>query len=146
MSEVKPLRLLAYDADDLEVIAAALEEAVTSVGELEWDAKGRRFTLGLTRYCWEAPDALLGVRVRAGLQFGGVLGVKSRNLQREPPGVLVEMLTVGFQPGEPPGGDIRLAFAGGGDVLLTVECIDAVLADVSAPWPAPHAAADEGEA
>ncbi|HEX3918311.1 MAG TPA: DUF2948 family protein [Caulobacteraceae bacterium] len=143
---VQPLRLLAHDADDLEVIAAALEEAVASIGELEWDARGRRFTLALTRYCWEVPDALLGVRVRAGLQFGGVLAVKSRNLQREPADTVVELLTVGFQPGEPPGGDIRLAFAGGGDVMLTVECIDAVLVDVSAPWPVADAPLQDDDA
>ena len=43
---------------------------------------------------------------------------------------------VRFEPGDnAPGGRVRLAFAGGGDVELTVECVDAALADVSAPWP-----------
>jgi hypothetical protein len=43
---------------------------------------------------------------------------------------------VRFEPGEEaPGGRVRLAFAGGGDVELTVECVDAALADISAPWP-----------
>jgi len=34
---------------------------------------------------------------------------------------------------EAPSGEIHLVFAGGGEILLNVECIDAVLADVSAP-------------
>jgi hypothetical protein len=144
MSKTEPLRLLAEDADDLAVISAALQDAVAQIGDLEWDAKGRRFTLALNRYRWEAPGMLLGGRVRAGLQFGSVLAVKSRNLRREPREAVVELLAVSFEPGEAPGGDIRLAFAGGGDVVLTVECVDAALADISSPWATPSTPVHEG--
>jgi hypothetical protein len=145
MSKPDPLRLLAEDADDLAVISAALQDAVAQVGDLEWDARGRRFTLALNRYRWEAPGVLLGGRVRAGLQFSSVLAVKSRNLRREAPDAVVELLAVSFAPGdEAPGGEIRLAFAGGGDLVLTVECVDAALADVSAPWATPSTPAHEG--
>ena len=143
MSKHEPLRLLAEDEDDLAVISAALQDAVAKVGDIEWDARGRRFTLALNRYLWELPGGLLGTRVRAGLQFGSVLAVKSRNLRREAPDAVVELLAVRFEPGEPPGGAIRLAFAGGGDVELAVECVDAALADVSAPWPTPSTPAHE---
>jgi len=143
MSKPEPLRLLAEDADDLAVISAALQDAVAKVGDIEWDARGRRFTLALNRYRWEAPGAWLGERVRAGLQFGSVLGVKSRNLRRELPDAVVELLAVSFEAGDPPGGHIRLAFAGGGDMLLAVECVDAALADVSQPWPTPSTPAHE---
>jgi hypothetical protein len=135
MSKHEPLRLRAEDAEDLAVISAALQDAVAKVGDMEWDAKGRRFTLALNRFLWEAPGSLLGGRVRAGLQFGSVLAVKSRNLRRDAPEAVVELLAVNFEPGEPPGGQVRLAFAGGGDVLIDVECVDAALADISAPWP-----------
>jgi len=137
MSRRPPLRLLAEDADDLAVISAALQDAVAQVGDIEWDARGRRFTLALNRFCWEAPGALLGERVRAGLQFGSVLSVKARNIRREPRDAVVELLAVSFEAGDAPGGAIRLAFAGGGDMLLEVECVDAALADVSPPWPTP---------
>ena len=143
MTKHEPLRLLAEDEDDLAVISAALQDAIAKVGDLEWDARGRRFTLALNRYLWETPAGLLGNRVRAGLQFGSVLAVKSRNLRREAPDAVVELLAVSFEPGEAPGGEIRLAFAGGGDVELTVECVDAALADVSAPWPTSSTPAHE---
>src|SRR6202041_1001412 len=105
-------RLLAEDADDLEVISAAIQDAIAHVGDLEWDPKGRRFTLALNRFRWEAPGLLLGGRVRAGLQFGSVLAVKSRNLRREPRDAVVELLAVRFEPGaDAPGGRVRLAFA-----------------------------------
>jgi hypothetical protein len=143
MTKHEPLRLLAEDEDDLAVISAALQDAIAKVGDIEWDPRGRRFTLALNRYLWEVPGGLLGNRVRAGLQFGSVLAVKSRNLRRDPPDAVIELLAVRFEPGEAPGGAIRLAFAGGGDVELTVECVDAALADVSAPWPTPSTPAHE---
>jgi hypothetical protein len=144
MSKTEPLRLLAEDAEDLAVISAALQDAVAQVRDLEWDARGRRFTLALNRYRWEAPGMLLGGRVRAGLQFGSVLSVKSRNLRREPPEAVVELLAVSFEPGDAPGGQIRLAFAGGGDLVLVVECVDAALADISTPWATPSTPAHKG--
>ena len=143
MTKHEPLRLLAEDEDDLAVISAALQDAIAKVGDIEWDAKARRFTLALNRYLWETPAGLLGNRVRAGLQFGSVLAVKSRNLRRDPPDAVIELLAVRFEPGEAPGGAIRLAFAGGGDLELTVECVDAALADVSAPWPTSSTPAHE---
>jgi len=143
MTKHEPLRLLAEDEDDLAVISAALQDAVAKVGDIEWDAKGRRFTLALNRYLWETPGGLLGNRIRAGLQFSSVLSVKSRNLRREAADAVVELLAVSFEPGEAPGGAIRLAFAGGGDLELTVECVDAALADISAPWPTPSTPAHE---
>jgi hypothetical protein len=135
MAKPEPLRLLAQDPDDLAVISAALQDAVAKVGDIEWDSRGRRLTIALNRYRWEAPGALLGERIRAGLQFGSVLRVRARNLRREPKEAVVELLAVSFEPGEPPGGVVRLAFAGGGDLALSVECVDAALADISSPWP-----------
>ena len=48
-----------------------------------------------------------------------------------------------FEPGEAPGGAITLSFAGGGDLRVEVECVEAVLADVSQPWPTPRKPAHE---
>ena len=144
MSKPELLKLLAEDADDLAVISAAVQDAIAHVGDIEWDARRRRFTLALNRYRWEHPGALLGERVRAGLQFGSVMSVRARNVRREPREAVVELLAVSFEPGEPPGGEIRLAFAGGGDVVLVVECIDAALADISQPWPTPSTPTHRG--
>jgi hypothetical protein len=48
---------------------------------------------------------------------------------------------VTFEPGEAPGGAVTISCAGGGDLRAEVECVDAVLADVSEPWPTPRAPA-----
>ncbi|MFI4973693.1 MAG: DUF2948 family protein [Caulobacterales bacterium] len=144
MAKPDPLRLLAEDEDDLAVISAALQDAVAHVGDIAWQKQGRRLTIAFNRYRWEAAGGARGERVRSGLQFGSVLDVKSRNLRREPRDAVVELLALNFEPGEAPGGVIRIAFAGGGDLAVSVECIDAALADLSSPWPTRRTPAHEG--
>jgi hypothetical protein len=128
-----PLRLLAEDAADLEVISAALQDAVAKLGDIRWEPAARRLTLALNRFRWEA-GANAGERVRSGLQLGSVLSVQARKLRRDAPRAVVSLLAVEFEPGEAPGGVILLRFAGDADLRCEVECIDAVLTDVSAPW------------
>lgn len=132
--QFEPLRLRAEDGQDLEVISAALQDAVAKVGDIRHDAGARTLTIALNRFRWE--DKRRAERVRAALQLGGVLSVQTRRVKREPADAVVELLAVEFTPGEAPGGELRLSFAGGGDLRCEVEAVDAVLADVSPPWPA----------
>ncbi len=134
----RPLRLLAEDADDLAVISAALQDAVARVVEIEFEPGPRRFTLPLNRFRWEA-GAKAQERVRAALQFAGVLGVKSKGVSLGDPEAVISLLAISFEPcgaAEDPSGVVHLQLAGGGDIRLEVECIDSVLADVSEPWAA----------
>lgn len=130
----KPLRLLAHDAEDLAVLSAALQDAVAKIGDIRWDAQGRTLTLACNRFRWEA-SGKGGERVRSALQFGDVSGVQARNLRRDAKGAVVELLSIGFEPGqEAPAGVVTLTFAGGGDMRVAVDCLDVALADVSDPW------------
>lgn len=132
MAQAKPLRLMAEDAADLAVLSAALQDAVAQVGDIRFEAKARSLTLAMNRFRWEAGAR---ERVRTGLQLNGVLGVKALRLRREPKDAVVELLAIAFETGEAPGGTVTLTFAGGGELACEVECIDAVLADLSDPWP-----------
>ncbi|HEX3701331.1 MAG TPA: DUF2948 family protein [Phenylobacterium sp.] len=132
MAEPKPLRLLAQDAPDLDVISAAMQDAVLKVGDIGFEPKARRLTVAFNRYRWEAGG---GARVRSGLQLGGVLKVQTRKIRRGARDAVLELLAMTFTPAEAPGGMITLSFAGGGDLRATVECVEAVLADLSEPWP-----------
>ena len=127
-----PLRLLAEDAEDLAVMSAALQDAVAKIGDIRFEPAARALTIAFNRYSWErkGPE-----RVRAGLQIDSVLKVQSRRLRRGAKDAVVELLSIAFTPGQAPGGTITLTFAGGGDLRCEVECVDAVLADVSASWP-----------
>lgn len=142
MAETEPLRLLAQDVDDLAVVSAALQDAVAKIGDIVFEARSRRLTVAFNRFRWER-DGRARERVRSGLQLGGVLGVQSRRLRRGARDAVVELLAVTFEPGEAPGGAVVFTFAGGGDLRVEVECLEAVLADISTPWPTPRAPAHE---
>ena len=135
MTQATALKLLAQDAEDLKVVAAALQDAVGKIGDISYEPAARRLTLAFNRYRWEAKG---GERVRAALQVGSVLKVQARKLRRNAKDAVVELLNVEFEPGEAPGGAVTFTFAGGGDLRAQVECLDVILADVSAPWPTPR--------
>jgi len=138
MSEM--LKLMAEDAADLAVIAAAVQDALVRAGDLRHDPKARRFTATINRFRWEkAGERGPYERIRAGLSFEGVLGVKSKRLRRDAPDALAAILSVNFAPAaEPPGGTVSIVLAGGGEIVLEVECLDAVLVDTGPVWSTPR--------
>jgi len=129
--------LTAEDSEDLEVISTRLQDAVARIGDLVWLPKKRRFAALFNRYKWESGKRG-DLRVRTGLHFDGVLSVKSHKLKLGAPDAIVELLAIRFTPnGEgDPAGKVELVFAGGGAILLEVECLEAGLADVSGDWAA----------
>ena len=140
MAGPAPLQLLAEDPEDLAVISAALQDAVARVGDIAFEARARRLTIAFNRFRWEAGQRQ---RVRSALQLGGVLKVQARKIRRDRKDAVLELLAIGFEPGEAPGGTLTLSFAGGGDLRAQIECVDAVLADLSQPWPTPRVPAHE---
>ncbi len=134
------LKLLAEDAADLEIIAAAAQDALVRMGEVNFDQKARRFTAMINRFRWETADGEGPYeRVRAALAFESVLGVKSRRVRRDAADALASILSVDFVPAEePPGGEVRVTLAGGGEIALDVECLDALLMDLGPTWNTPR--------
>src|SRR5579875_3806794 len=114
----RPLRLLAVDADDLQIISAALQDAIAHVGDIRYEPKARTLTMMVNRYRWEGVQGDCGERVVSALQFGDVSGVRHRGVAREDKGALVSCLALDFQPGEPPGGCILIRFCHGGDLAV----------------------------
>jgi hypothetical protein len=129
------LRLAASDSEDLEILSARLQDAVGKLKDFTWLPKKRRFAAVLNRLQWEGGGK---TRVRSGLHFDGVLTVQSSKVKLGADEAVVSLLAVTFKPndGEDPGGVIEIVLAGGGTIRLTVECIDAELADLTGPWAA----------
>ncbi len=134
------LKLMAEDAADLGIIAAAVQDALLRIGDISYDRKARRFALLLNRFRWEKADESGPFeRVRAALSFDGVLTAKTRKVRMDAPDAVASLLSIGFTPdAEPPGGVVRLLFAGGGEIALHVECLDALLLDMGAAWRTPR--------
>lgn len=131
------LKLRAMDAEDLEMLSARLQDAVGRLKDFVWLPKQHRFALLLNRFRWEDGNGA-GTRVRAALRFDSVVKVQSANVKLGAPEAVVSLLAIKFTPnGEgDPGGEVELLMAGGGVIRLTVECIDAELADLTQPWAA----------
>ena len=139
----KRLRLMAQDGEDLSVLAATLQDSLVKVGDMIYLPKRRRFVAVLNRFKWEEADLETLVaettpcqRVMAGLHFDGVLGVQSQNIRLDRPDAVLELLTVMFEDTQDDGGTITFVFAGSGMIRLHVECIDAVMSDMTQPWQA----------
>jgi len=128
------LKLKAETHEDLTVFSSTLQDAILRVGEIHYSAKASAFTLRVSRFRHEAHSK--SERILSGLRFDSVLSVSSKGLRRDEPDALAVLIAITFAPApESPAGEIHLIFAGGGEILLQVECIDAVLADVSTPRP-----------
>jgi hypothetical protein len=147
MTDPKPLRLFTEEVEDLKIIAAAVQDAVVKAGNLKYEQKHRRFGLELNRYRWETAPTRKGEpgeRVRALLAFDGVLSVKTRAITKADPELILSLLSVEFTPdAEPPGGKVTLLFAGDGEIVLTVEALDASLIDSDYVWPTRHVPSHE---
>lgn len=130
------LKLLALDAEDLEVISATTQDAVIRVGDMGYARADKRFALLMNRFAWEA-DGKQGQRKRAALHFDRVETVKAAGINLEAVEGVLELLAIRYLPeGEGPDGVVELAFAGGGTVRLGVECLEARMQDLGAAWAA----------
>jgi hypothetical protein len=139
------LRLRAVDPIDLSVISAHLQDAIAQVGDIAYQPAKRRFAVMLNRFMWEDLNAKAkGAkadknapyrRVRAALHFDGVQRVQHQGLKLGVKEAVAELLTLSFENTSEPAGVVKMTFAGGGMIKLDVECLDAWLTDVSAPWP-----------
>jgi hypothetical protein len=131
-----PLKLIAFDTDDLEVISTHVQDAVVNVGDIVWLRSEKRVVVALNRFDWEAAstDQPQYQRRRTALRFERVNAVKCRNVQPKDKNAVLNLLSVEFQPADPPGGVVVLTFAGGGALRLEVECLEAEIADLGPAW------------
>ncbi len=138
----KPLRLKAESVEDLEVLSALVQDAVSRGGDAAW-LKGRRsFRVLLNRFRWEDREAAERrgrpfERVQSLLVVEDVLKVASQGIDRAETDTVLSLLTLEFEPGEDGAGRLILVLAGDGAIALEVECLNARLRDVSKPYAAP---------
>jgi hypothetical protein len=137
MSDPDHLRVAAIDEEDLAVVSAYVQDAVLKVGDMVYLPKEHRFALAMNRFIWE--KAIDGKRPdyerrRAALTFDRVLKVQTAGIDRSKPDAVLELLAVRFTMGDNPAGTVELVFAGGAAVRLSVEVIEARLADIGAAW------------
>jgi hypothetical protein len=133
------LKLLALDEQDLTVISAHVQDAITRVGDLKYLKGQSQFVAPLNRFAWEKQGGFLsGVPERRNsvLHFGRVGAVRLSGVAQDKRDETLMLLAVSFTPGEAPSGTVRLNFSGGATIELDVECIEARLTDLGGAWQA----------
>ncbi len=141
------LKLVALDAEDLNIVSAHVQDAVTKVGELEFLPRVRRFVVPMNRFVWEKKSVFFrqnNERRRAVLHFDRVLGAKTSGISRGRPDDVLSLLAISFVPLDAPAGIVELIFSGGGTIMLDVECVEARLADIGGAWEASSRPAHRG--
>lgn len=134
------LRLMALDSEDLDVLAAHMQDAVVKVADLSYDARSQSFDIVANRFVWETAGsnrAKSFERRRAVMSFKRVSKVRSLGLRREDAEQVLELLTVQYLPeteGAAAEGVIELIFAGDISIRLDVECVEVQLADLGPAW------------
>ena len=146
-----PLRLKALDADDLNVIAALVQDAVFPASEMRWDRKARRFALLLNRFRWEDADRAKArrrafERVQSVMVIEDVMAVKSQGVDPSDADMVYSLLSMAFHPSEDGMGRLELTLAGDGTVAIDVEALEVVLRDVTRPYVAPSKQAPSHDA
>lgn len=133
-----PLRLRALDAEDAQVIAALVQDAVFPVTEMSWDRRKRRFAILLNRFRWEdAAGTRSPERVQTVLAIEDVLGVRSQGFDRSDTDLVLSLLAIEWRAGEDGTGVVELVLAGDGGIALSVEALELSLSDVTRPYLAP---------
>ena len=130
-----PVRLIARDAEDLQVIAALVQDAVLPASEMRFDRKARTFAMLLNRYRWEGPHK--GERVQSVLAARDVMGAATSGPDLRGEDMVLSLLTIEFTPGEDGTGQVEMTFSGDGALRLDVEALEITLRDVTRPYQAP---------
>jgi hypothetical protein len=133
LPDAPPLRIAAFDPEELAILSAHLQDADVRVGDMAFLPERRRFALAGARFDWYAAARGACERCGTGLHFDGVTRVRRAGFDQNPETVLT-LLAVSFTPVEAPGGAVVLHFLDGGAVRLDVECLEAVLSDIGPRW------------
>jgi len=133
----KPLRLIAFTVDDLEVISTMTQDAVFPSSEMILNSEKRRFAILLNRYLWEKNKSKNAERAQAVLAFEDVKNVQTQNINKSDNNLALCLLNISFKAEEDGMGTIQIILSGGGKIRLQVEALEVSLRDVTQPYLAP---------
>ena len=134
------LRLRALDRDDLQVVAACLQDALVPLREMAFMAEDQRFLAAFNRFQWERladPGDVADLTLcQSVLRINHVQAVQYRGLDDELDGLKFELLTIMTEPADGGGFFITLLFAGDVALRLKVRDLAVSLQDFGDSWTA----------
>ena len=126
---VDRLTLVAADTADLATVSALLQDAIVRAGDVAWDRRAHRLVVLASRYHWETTGKQ---RSRAALRLEAVTGVQQKHWPKDPDAIL-NLLAITADDSS-----VTLSFADAISIRAQIECIDALLEDISAAWTVRH--------
>ncbi|MEE9272750.1 MAG: DUF2948 family protein [Robiginitomaculum sp.] len=124
------LKLIAETKEDLSVIAASVQDAIVKVSGILFGESAQVLTLKLSRFMHEKNSSEAGKRIKAGLRFYNILGLRGKDIDRNDPDAFMVLLDIAFDANKkPPGGILTFIFAGGGELKAQTDCLEARLMD-----------------
>lgn len=143
------LKLLAQDAQDIQVMSAVLQDAIAPVSDMTYRAAEKNFVMVVQRFCWDSNDGeqaqetlpsnedepALQVyeRISCAFDVEGVESVQFMGLDVENPAAMLDLLTISADEGA-----LVMIFAGGGKLRLQLKNWRARLHDFGESWPTTH--------
>ena len=134
---IKFLKLNATTFEDLKVISAHLQDAITQSQNIVHLKKNRIFLLQFNRFMWE--DVEKGVfrknkRILSVLKFENVVSVSSKNLNQKKTDHFLDFLAIESKLLSDKSYEIILHFAENKLIKINSEVIDCFLDDQGEPW------------
>ncbi len=135
--KAKNLKLIAKTNEDLRVISAHLQDAISSTADIANLKKNRIFLMQLNRFMWE--DVEKGVfrknkRIRTVLKFENVLNVRSKNINQKKKDRFLDFLAIETSQMTDKNYEMNLIFSGDIIIKIIAEAIEVTLDDQGNPW------------
>ncbi len=132
----EPLKLLAQDTDDIQVMAAVLQDAIAPICDMIYHAAEKSFVMVVQRFKWDdVPSEEKGCfeRINCALDIGGVEAVQFMGINPNDPAAMLDLLTISYE--EP---YLHFLFAGEGRMRLKLAHWSLKLRDFGESWPTTH--------
>ena len=135
--ENKNLKLIAKTEEDLKVISAYLQDAITDISGIANLKKNKIFLMQLNRFMWE--DAEKGVfrknkRIRTILKFENVINAHSKNINQSKNNKFLDFLTIESKLMPDNNYEMKIVFAGDSIIKVRAEVIEVTLDDQGESW------------
>ncbi len=135
----KLLKLSAQDAEDIQVIAAVLQDAIVPLCDTLYRPADKCFVMIAHRFRWDdvpCPDKEeppCFERVHCALEVDGVEGVQQHGFDHAAGCGMLDLLTIMLE-----NGSLKLVFAGGAEIRLKLGNWRLRIKDFGEPWPTTH--------
>ena len=137
-------KLIALEPEDLAVVAAHMQDALTSPPRMLYQPDRKAFLIEANRFVWERAQkrSLLTLRKSTPerrntvLEIAGVTHVAGQGINQGNDAQVLSLLTLQFEENDAPAGRVTLLFADNKALRLDVECLEVQMTDMGGRWQA----------